>query len=99
MTDNVEQIKIKTAEALEEAARKLRSADIEEANNIMSDVESDMDQFKREFVARYHHAETGYHKAMEPVETMISDHPIPAVMIALGLGFLLGMFICRSRDR
>jgi ElaB/YqjD/DUF883 family membrane-anchored ribosome-binding protein len=99
MTDNVEQIKNKTAEALEEAARKLRSADVEEANRIVNDVESDMGRFKREFGAGYHHVETGYHKAMEPVETMISDHPIPAVLIAAGLGFILGMFICKSRDR
>jgi ElaB/YqjD/DUF883 family membrane-anchored ribosome-binding protein len=98
MTDDVEQIKNKTAEALEEAARKLRSADIEEAKHIVNDVESKMDRFKREFGVRYQKMETGYHQTMEPVETMISDHPIPAVLIAVGLGFLVGMFICKSRD-
>ena len=99
MTDSREEIMNKTAEALEEAARKLRSADIEEANHIVSNVESNMNRFKKEFGARYRHMETEYHKTMEPVENMISDHPIPAVLIAVGLGFLLGMFIAKSRDR
>jgi ElaB/YqjD/DUF883 family membrane-anchored ribosome-binding protein len=47
---------------------------------------------------KYHEIETEYHKKMEPVETVISDHPIPAVMVALGLGFLFGMLISRSHD-
>jgi len=35
---------------------------------------------------------------MEPVESIITDHPIPAVLVAAGLGLLIGMIICRSRD-
>ncbi len=44
------------------------------------------------------HAEAGYHKAVEPVEAVIIDHPIPSVLVAAGLGVLLGMFIFKSRD-
>jgi ElaB/YqjD/DUF883 family membrane-anchored ribosome-binding protein len=35
---------------------------------------------------------------MEPVETIISDHPIPSVLVAAGIGFLAGMIICKSRE-
>ncbi|PKL57993.1 MAG: hypothetical protein CVV34_04650, partial [Methanomicrobiales archaeon HGW-Methanomicrobiales-5] len=44
--------KIQTAEALEEAARRLRNADVsvkeEDVRNILSDVESRVNQFKTE---------------------------------------------------
>lgn len=97
-----DRMKIQTAEALEEAARKLRSADMsthgEDVKNILHDAEAKMDEFKEEVGAKYHEMEAEYHKKVEPVETIISDHPIPAVMVALGLGFLFGMLISRSHD-
>lgn len=95
-------MKIQTAEALEEAARRLRSADIsthgEDVKNILHDVEARMNQFKAEAGVKYHELEADYHEKMEPVETMISDHPIPAVLIAMGVGFLVGMLIGTSHD-
>jgi ElaB/YqjD/DUF883 family membrane-anchored ribosome-binding protein len=95
-------IKIETAEALEEAARKLRSADIstqrEDVKHILHDAESRIHQFKREVGVKYHEMEADYHKQVEPVETIISEHPIPAALVAVGIGFLIGMLICKSRD-
>jgi ElaB/YqjD/DUF883 family membrane-anchored ribosome-binding protein len=98
----VDSYKIQTAEALEEAARRLRSADIsvknEDVRDILSDVESRVTQFKTEVGAKYQRAEADYHKKVEPVENIIIDHPIPAVLIAAGIGVLIGMLIFKSRD-
>jgi ElaB/YqjD/DUF883 family membrane-anchored ribosome-binding protein len=95
-------MRLQTAEALEEAARKLRSAEISinsgDFQNVLNDAETRLEEFKAEMGARYHDLEVGYHEAVEPVETMISDHPIPAVLVAAGIGFLLGMLICKARD-
>jgi ElaB/YqjD/DUF883 family membrane-anchored ribosome-binding protein len=95
-------VKLQTAEALEEAARKLRSVDMstqrEDVKHILHDAEARIDQFKEEVGVKYHEMEADYHKKMEPVETIISDHPIPAVLIAIGVGFLFGMLICKSHD-
>ena len=93
---------IQTADALEEAARKLRSADIsvkdEDVRNILSDVESRVNQFKTEASAGYKRIEADYHKSIEPVEHIIIEHPIPAILIAAGIGVLIGMLISKSRD-
>jgi ElaB/YqjD/DUF883 family membrane-anchored ribosome-binding protein len=95
-------IKNQTIEALEEAARKLRNADVsmngEDVRNILHGVQDKMDHFKEEMGAKYHEVEAEYKKKVEPVEHMICDHPIPAVVVAVGFGFLLGMLISRSRD-
>ncbi len=97
-----DRMKIQTAEALEEAARKLRSADIaahgEDVKNILHDAEARIDQLREEVGEKYREMEAEYHKKVEPVETIISDHPIPAVLIAMGVGFLFGMLICKSHD-
>lgn len=95
-------MKLRTAEALEEAARKLRSSDIsargDEVKHVLHDAEARIHQFKDEVGMKYHEIEAEYHKKVEPVETIISDHPIPAVMVALGVGFLFGMLISKSHD-
>jgi len=93
-------IKLQTIEALEEAARKLRNADMngEDVKNILHGVQDKMDHFKEEMGAKYHEVEAEYQKTVEPVEHMICDHPIPAVVVAMGFGFLLGMLIAKSRD-
>jgi ElaB/YqjD/DUF883 family membrane-anchored ribosome-binding protein len=97
-----DQMKIQTAEALEQAARKLRSADIamhgDEVKHVLHDAEARIHQFKEEVGVKYHEMEAEYQKKVEPVETIISDHPIPAVMVALGVGFLFGMLISKSHD-
>jgi len=97
-----DQMKLQTAEALEDAARKLRNTDIathgEDVKHILHDVEARMDEFKEEVGVKYHEMDAAYHVKMEPVETAISDHPIPAVLIAMGVGFLFGMLVCKSHD-
>ncbi len=95
-------MKLKTADALEEAARKIRSADMsvhgDEVKQVLHDAEARIHQLKEEAGMKYHEMEAEYHKKVEPVETIISDHPIPAVMVALGVGFLFGMLISKSHD-
>ncbi len=97
-----DQMKIQTADALEEAARRLRNADVathgDDVKAILHDAEARIDQFKENVGMKFDEMEARYHEKMEPVETTISDHPIPAVLIAMGLGFLFGMLICRSHD-
>ena len=97
-----DRMKIQTAEALEEAARRLRDTDIasrgEDVKNILHDVESRVNQFRTECGAEYEKIEAGYHKRVEPVEHIIIDHPIPSILIAAGFGVLIGILLCKSRD-
>jgi len=98
----VEHLKIQTAEALEEAARRLRSADVsakgEDVKHILHDVEGRVNRFKAAVGAGYEKIDADYHKRVEPVETIIAQHPIPAVLIAAGVGVLIGMLIFKARD-
>jgi ElaB/YqjD/DUF883 family membrane-anchored ribosome-binding protein len=95
-------LKLQTAEALEEAARRLRSADIsvndDDVQDILHGVQDKVDHFKEELGTRYQEMEIEYHKQVEPVENIICDHPIPAVLVALGVGVLFGMLISKFRD-
>jgi hypothetical protein len=69
---DAEKFKIQTADALEEAARKLRTADVsakgEDFRHILYDVEDRVNQFKAEVGAEYQIIEEDYHKRVEPVE-------------------------------
>jgi ElaB/YqjD/DUF883 family membrane-anchored ribosome-binding protein len=95
-------LKIQTAEALEDAARKLRDTNVasrgEDVKNILHDVEFRVNQFKAECGAGYDRIEEGYHESVEPVENIIIDHPIPSILVATGIGVLIGMLIFKSRD-
>lgn len=97
-----DRIKNQTIDALEDAARKLRSTDVslsgEEVRKILHTVQDRMDHFREEANVKFHEVEAEYHKKVEPVETVIRDHPVPAVVVAAGIGFLLGMLISRSHD-
>ena len=99
---SADQLKIQTAEALEDAARKLRSADMsakgEDVKHILHDVEDRVNQLKAEVGVKYHKLEAGYHQSVEPVEHIIVDHPIPSVLIAAGVGILIGMLLFKGRD-
>jgi ElaB/YqjD/DUF883 family membrane-anchored ribosome-binding protein len=99
--ENVDR-KLQTADALEEAARKLRIADVsarsEDVNQILRDVEDRVNQFKADVGHGYHNMEADYNKKVEPVEHIICDHPIPAVLIAAGIGALIGMLLFKGRD-
>ena len=95
-------LKIQTAEALEDAARKLRMSDVsardEDVQRILQNVEDRVNQFKADVGTQYQNVEAGYHKSVEPVEHLIIDHPIPSVLVAAGLGVILGMFKFKPRD-
>jgi ElaB/YqjD/DUF883 family membrane-anchored ribosome-binding protein len=98
----VDHMKVQTAEALEEAARKLRSADVsvqgEDVKHILHDIEYRVNRFKADIGARYDQLEEDYHESVEPVENIIIDHPIPSVLVAAGVGILIGMLIFKARD-
>lgn len=97
-----EHLKHQTADALEEAARRLRNADMsindEDVQNILHGVQDRVEHFKDELGAKYQEMEIEYHKRAEPVENIIIDHPIPSVLVALGVGVLFGMLISKFRD-
>lgn len=97
-----DRMKIQTAGALEDAARKLREANMashgEDIKKILLDVEDRVNQFKEAAGVEYRKIEDSYNQTVEPVENIIMDHPIPAVLIATGMGVLLGMLLCRGRD-
>jgi len=97
-----EHLKLQTAEALEEAARRLRNADMsvndDDVQNILHGVQDRVDHFKEELGERYQEMEIEYHKRAEPVENIIIEHPIPSVLVALGVGVLFGMLISKFRD-
>jgi ElaB/YqjD/DUF883 family membrane-anchored ribosome-binding protein len=99
---HADRYKIQTAEALEEAARRLRNADLSakggDVRNILNDIESRVSTLKTGMNAGYDRIEREYQETVEPVERVITDHPIPAVLIAAGIGVLLGMLIAKSRD-
>ena len=99
---DAEVLKVQTADTLEEAARKLRTADVsakgEDVKQILQDVEDRINQFKTDVGVRYHTMEADFHKRAEPVEHIIIDHPIPSVLIAVGIGALIGMLISKTRD-
>lgn len=96
------QLKLQTADALEEAARRLRSADMtmndDEVQNILHSVHDKVEYVKEELGTKYHEMEIEYHKKAEPVENLICEHPIPSVLVALGVGVLFGMLISKFRD-
>jgi ElaB/YqjD/DUF883 family membrane-anchored ribosome-binding protein len=98
----VDNLKIQTAEALEDAARKLRKADVsargEDVKQILQDVEDRVNQFKVDVGVGYKKIEADYHKRVEPVEHIIVDHPIPSVLVAAGIGALIGMLLFKGRD-
>jgi len=102
MSEKTEDLKIQTAEAIEEAARKLRNVDIstkgEDMKRILQDIETRVNQFKADVGVGYENMAAEYNKRMEPVEAVIADHPIPSVLIAAGVGFLLGALLFKSRD-
>jgi ElaB/YqjD/DUF883 family membrane-anchored ribosome-binding protein len=95
-------MKIQTAEALEDAARRLRDTDVasrgEDVKDILHNVEYRVNKFKKECGDEYNRIDAGYHKRVEPVENIIVDHPIPSVLVAAGIGVLFGMLICKSRN-
>lgn len=84
--------KVQTADVLEETARKLRDADLsmkgDEVKAMLNDAEARISLLKADV-----------EKKVEPVETFIVDHPFTSVVIALGVGFVVGSLINSMRPR
>jgi ElaB/YqjD/DUF883 family membrane-anchored ribosome-binding protein len=85
-------VKVKTADALEEAARRLREADLsargDDVNSILKDVEARIDNLRADVS-----------KKVEPVEDFIVDHPFASILIAAGVGFMVGTLVDRMHSR
>lgn len=83
-----ENVKVQTADALEETARKLREASLEskgqDVKAMIGDIEARTNQLKAEV-----------DKKIEPVESFIVEHPFAAIMIAVGVGFMVGSLMTR----
>ena len=86
-----DEMKVNTADALAEAARKLKEADLgsrgEDIKAIIDDIEARTAQLKAEV-----------DRKVEPVETFIVEHPLASVMIAMGIGFMVGSLMAPRRD-
>jgi ElaB/YqjD/DUF883 family membrane-anchored ribosome-binding protein len=99
---SAEQVKLQAAEALEEAARRLRSMDVsakgDDVRRAIEDAEDRLARFKASVGAEYAMIDAAFHERVEPVETIIADHPLPAVLVAAGVGALIGMLITKARD-
>lgn len=84
-----EGVKVQTADALEEAARKLRETNVaargDEVKAILNDLETRTAELRSEV-----------EKKVEPVETFITEHPFASVMIAVGVGFMIGTLLRRD---
>lgn len=81
-------LKVQTADVLEEAARRLREADLSVKGNevkaILNNVEDKINQLKSD-------AE----RKVAPVEDFITDHPLVSVLLAVGAGFMIGSALSR----
>ncbi|HMK45232.1 MAG TPA: hypothetical protein VK436_01270 [Methanocella sp.] len=86
--EKAENIKVQTADALEEAARKLREADLtvrgQDVKSILNDIECRTSQFKADM-----------DRKIEPVESFIVEHPFASILIAVGVGYIVGSVVTR----
>ncbi len=94
---DVDYVKLRTAEALEDAARNLRNTNVsakgEDIKHILHGVESQVDQFKIHLGEDYRRIENDYHSGTKSIEQAIIRHPVPSILIAGGIGLLIGMAI------
>ncbi len=85
---SAEKVKVQTADALEEAARKLREMSIttkgEDVKAVLSDTEAKIDELKAQVS-----------KKVEPVEDFITEHPFMSIALAAGVGLLIGSLLTR----
>lgn len=90
--EKADSMKVQTAEVLEEAARRLRDADLsvkgEDIKAVLNDVEARINQLR-----------TDIEKKVEPVENFIVEHPFASIMIAAGVGFMVASLASRMRAR
>lgn len=85
-------MKVQTADALEELVRKLRDADLsvkgDEVKAMLNDAEARLNALS---------AEIG--RKVEPAEEFIVEHPFTSVLIAAGVGFMIGSMLSMMRPR
>ncbi len=83
-----EKVKVQTADALEEAARKLREMSItatgDDVKAVLNDTEARIGELKSQVS-----------KKVEPVEDFITEHPFMSIAIAAGVGLLIGSLLAR----
>lgn len=86
--ESAEKVKARAADALEEAARKLREMSItakgEELKAALDEAGEKIEKLK---------AEVGHR--VEPVEGFIKEHPFMSIAIAAGAGALAGALLAR----
>lgn len=99
---DVNYLKIQTAEALEKGARNLRVSDVSEmgenVKDTLHDIENWVYQLKEALSSDCRKIESDINKGAEPVEHIIITHPIPSIIIATGIGAILGMLFYRLRN-
>jgi len=85
---SAENIKEQAADALVEAARKIRELSIsakgEDVKAILNDTEAKIEKLKSDMGQK-----------VEPVEDFITEHPLMSVAIAAGAGLLMGSLLTR----
>ncbi len=81
-------MKVQTADALEEAARKLREMSItakeEDIKAVLDEAGVKVDKLKADVSQK-----------VEPVEEFITEHPFLSIAIAAGAGILIGALFTR----
>ncbi|HUL62408.1 MAG TPA: hypothetical protein VLT35_05040 [Methanocella sp.] len=85
-------MKVQTADALAELARKLREADLsgkgDDIKAALTDAEARLNAMSKEIGEK-----------VEPAETFIIEHPFTSVLIAAGVGFMIGSMMSMMRPR
>ena len=81
-------MKVQAADALEEAARKLRETSISAKGDDVKAILNDAEERIGSLKAQVSHN-------VEPVEEFITDHPLMSVAIAAGAGLLIGSLLTR----
>ncbi len=85
---SAEKVKVQTADALEEAARKLREMSMtakgEDIKAVLDETGAKIDTLK---------AEMG--QKVQPLEDFILEHPFMSIAIAAGAGLLIGALVVR----
>jgi ElaB/YqjD/DUF883 family membrane-anchored ribosome-binding protein len=85
---SAEKVKVQAADALEEAAKKLREMSItakgEDVKAVLGDTEARIGELRDQIS-----------KKVEPVEDFITEHPFMSVALAAGAGLLIGALLTR----
>ena len=85
---SAEKVKVQTADALEEAARKLREMSMtakgEDIKAVLNETGDRIDQLKSELGEK-----------VQPVQDFVTEHPFMSIAIAVGAGLLIGALVVR----